>query len=123
MEGRPPKGLNKAATRETVMVTMSDTMKEALDAYAGKQNETRSHIVRAAIAQYIGYDMQDEPQAGRPRKYASREERKRVQRERNKLKRRLANELLKADSDAERAKVIEALKADLEALDTSNDDV
>ena len=123
MEGRPPKGLNKAATRETIMVTMSDTMKEALDAYAGKQNETRSHIVRAAIAQYIGYDMQDEPQAGRPRKYASREERKRVQRERNKLKRKLANELLKADSDAERAKVIEALKADLEALDTSNDDV
>ena len=65
------------------VVGMSAELREALSIFATQQNVSMSDCMRTAIAQYIGYDLAAEKadkveRRGRPRKYATDEERKQV---------------------------------------------
>lgn len=106
-EGRPTSGLSKH--RESIMFTLSQELKDALDQYSGKQNEARSSVIRQAIAAFIGYDLSAEPKAQRQKKYASPEERKKAAKARSQARRELTRRLLEAYEKAEKEEDIEAL--------------
>jgi hypothetical protein len=86
-------------TRVSLMVGMSPELKDAIELHAGKQNRPTAEIARLALAAYVGYDLATESSSktetrGRPKQYASRDERKAAGRQRRAEKRKVAKALL-----------------------------
>jgi predicted transcriptional regulator len=102
-----------AATQNAkLMFSLSESLKDALGEYAAEHELSDAAVIRQAIAQYIGFDLstvEKQPRSGRM--YASVEERREAQKERNKEKRALVRELLSLAKSGERDKAIAALEA------------
>lgn len=77
---------------------MSEELREALAVYAQQHNVSVAQVVREAVAHRIGYDLGTDAaetrRTGRPKKYASVEERRRARRAASKARRELRNKLV-----------------------------
>lgn len=108
--------------RTSLMVGMSEELKDAVGVWAQSRDLSVAEVVREAIAKHIGYDLETKmaervENRGRPRLFANKTERRAAGRERRKAKRDLAKQLLadfeKQDADSQR----EAFAAAVEASD------
>ncbi len=96
-----------------IMVKASDPFKDAVAAYAFKNNLTMSDVVRNSVADVIGYDLSGDDALegrGRPTEYANDKQRKdaanRRARERAELHRKLVDLIM----EKERIEGVEALE-------------
>jgi len=97
-------------SNETVMFTCSSDLKEALGAYAARNQSSMADVVRQAVAAYIDYDLdQEEKPTRRGTKYANPEERKKAMLQRAKARRQLASQLVAAYDAEEKKRVMEAM--------------
>lgn len=110
-------------TKTVVAVTMTDTMKTALDAFATQQDKAVTHIVRLAVAKYIKYRMTPADielgTIGRRRKYESDEDRKTAQKAAYEARKALVNKLLDEHKAKEKEQAIKALQESLDRKDTA----
>lgn len=99
------------ASKTGVVVLLSDAMIEALDGEAKKQKVSRSELVRAAVADFIAYDLDAEPATVKRSKYATKEERDAEMRRRAKERRdvtRAVVNAMRAGADEETLRKIAA---------------
>jgi len=106
-----PSGVEK----DVLMFSLSKTFKEAIGVWSQSHNRSTADVCRSAIAGYIAYDLAAEQQATRRnRRYANAEERKQAQKDREKQKRKLTNQLLEAmrkgASEEELKRITESLR-------------
>ena len=79
--------------RKGIMFTLSETFLNQLDHYCFEHDVSRASVIRQAIATHIDYDLLNEPQPDRRRKYESPTHRKAAQKARDKLKRQLVRKV------------------------------
>lgn len=104
----------------TLLLSLTTALKDAIGVAANKQNISSSELIRRAVANAIGYDLEAEKQEkkknerrGRPRLYATSEERIAAARERTQTQRELTNKLLEHVRQQEHAGNIAALEESL----------
>jgi hypothetical protein len=102
---------NSTSNKVTLMVTMSSGLKEAIGAYAASVDRSMADVVREMLAEAVGYNLDGEPKSAgrRATKYATPEERKAAQKERERQKRELVRRLLDEHNKMEREQAAEAL--------------
>ena len=86
--------VEKATGMETtvMMFNLPVSLKAAIEAHAEKEGLTSSALVRQAIAATVGYELPEG--MGRAKKYATEDERKAAQKDRDKARRDLIKDLL-----------------------------
>ncbi len=104
----------------TLLLSLTTTLKDAIGVAANKQNISSSELIRRAVANAIGYDLEAEKEEkrknerrGRPRLYATSEERIAAARERTQTQRELITKLMDHVGQQDHAKGVEALEASL----------
>lgn len=101
-----------------LMIVISEAQKDALGVYAMKHDRSIASVVREAIASQIGYDFSTEVKPvetrGRPRKYATDEERKNANKVRAAAQRQLVKQLLSAYRSGEHYDSIQRLGSSLQ---------
>lgn len=75
-------------TKTTILFQCTENFKDAVGTFAQKQKMSQSELIRVAVASYIDYDLTKDPIVDGRRKYASIEERKEVQAEKQRRDRR-----------------------------------
>lgn len=111
---------NLPIDEDTLVVSMSSTMKEALGTYASKHRTSMAYIARQAIATWIEYDIENEPKRTRKtRKYANDEERKEAYRIQHKEDRRIVAAIKDKLAKEMKLQGVEALQAWLDAQESS----
>jgi len=110
-----------ASDKTALMFGLTETFKDAIAEWAQTNDRSTADVCRQAIAEYIDYDLAGEQTGrenrGRPTKYASPEERKQAQKNREIAKRELVKNLLREHEAAIKAKAIAALQATSDAND------
>lgn len=97
-----------------LMFPISDGLRSALDAEASKRGTSRAALIRVSIAREIKYDLTKEPVATHGvKKYASPEERKQAQKDRNKAKKLKIDALIRAYEAGDKEEDVNALLASL----------
>ena len=99
----------------TVGITfqINEDLLEALDAYAGANNQARARVMRDAIAAFIGYEEGGDLRTKRTPKYASEEERKEAQLQRNRIRRQGVRIILEAQRTGATREELEAKLAEI----------
>jgi hypothetical protein len=77
----------QGSTMAPLMFQSPAALTKALDAYCTQHNLSRASVIRAALADKIGFVLQPEHRAKRPSKYGSEAEKKAANRARSKQKR------------------------------------
>lgn len=106
------------------MFQISEGLDNALDDFVADLDDNNvSQVIRQAIADYIGYDLENEPPTIRGnRKYASEAERKAAQASRNKRRNAIKRDLVKAyNADPRDNALIDRLLAELAAISPQQD--
>jgi hypothetical protein len=67
-----------------ILFTCTEEFKDALGSFAQLHNLSASLVIRKAVAEYIGYNLEGEVSTDRRRKYLTDEERKNATKERTK---------------------------------------
>jgi hypothetical protein len=65
---------NESTRKPYIVVTMSAEFKESAKAFAEKHDTTITGLVRTLLAKHIGYDLKNEPEPQRRKKYETPEE-------------------------------------------------
>lgn len=94
--------------KTSILLQLTVEFKDALGQYAQEHNKPSAEIIRLAIAIYIGYDVEKASiPSGRPRIYASKEDRLEAQKKKTKKERDLVKQLM---ADYEHAQHMEGVK-------------
>lgn len=106
------------AEMTSLVVSISILQKEQAATFAQQNNVSLSSVVRRALAEATGYDLEEEigskiERRGRPRKYASDEDRKEAARERTRVRDELTRRLLEDHQQQIRRRDAEKLEASL----------
>lgn len=101
------------AANSPIMVLCSESMRDAIDARCLELDIARTELIRRAIAAYLDLDISQETRAGRPKKYANKEEREAAQKRRAKVRRELTAKLVRAYEAGDHQDDIEALARSL----------
>lgn len=101
------------------MIGMSQALKDAVGEWAQSRNKSTAAVARQAIADYIGYDLENEVNGssgrrGRPRVYKDREERRLASRARAKARRKLQRQLMDDHKRQEALKQLAKFQASVE---------
>lgn len=115
MTAKTPTTITNTST--TIMFNVSPEFLAAIEKFVGEQNVSRASVIRAAVGDYIGYDVSKETRKPRTSKYANEEERKEAMKERAKKRRQLTSKLLAAYEAEDSEEAIKALVASLKNLD------
>lgn len=100
--------------RESIMFHLTERFKDAVLEYSETVGVSASELIRQAVAERIGYDLeQDRVARGRPKKYRNEAERKIASKRRGAERRALIRALLQAHEREETQKQADALRASL----------
>lgn len=112
------------ADKNIIATSVSNALKDALDAYSKAHNVSVADIARKAIAKYIGYTFAagelESTHRGRPQKYATEAERLAAQKAAREAHRTLVNQLLDAHRKAEKDAAIAALQQSVDRMAAAN---
>lgn len=105
-----------------ILITCTTRFKNAVGEYAQQHNVSVALLIRDAVAKYIKYDFDEEKTTDRRRKYASAEDRKEAQRQRQKQERAEVNKLLALLKHEQHVESVQAIRNSLERKGVTIDD-